>query len=119
MRQNGGILEPDNTAVRTALWRALHLKVDAEPLLLEDEIGLKLIAPNDDWQQRPDMKFTKRLQASIIARARFIEDLIVEQCKQGISQYVYSWRRDLTLLPSADQILPPNFRFMKLINPIH
>jgi methyltransferase (TIGR00027 family) len=49
---------------------------------------LKLIAPPDDWQQRPDMKFTKRLRASIIARARFIEDLIIEQCKQGIGQYV-------------------------------
>lgn len=47
-----------------------------------------MIAPPDDWQQRPDMKFTKRLRASIIARARFIEDLIIEQSKQGISQYV-------------------------------
>lgn len=42
--------------------------------MFEDEIGLKLIAPPDDWQQRPDMKFTKRLRASIVARARFIED---------------------------------------------
>jgi methyltransferase (TIGR00027 family) len=80
--------EPDNTAVRTALWRALHIQVDAKPHILEDEIGLKLIAPPDGWQQRPDMKFTKRLRASIIARARFIEDLIIEENKQGISQYV-------------------------------
>ena len=49
---------------------------------------MKLIAPADDWQQRPDMKFTKRLRASIIARSRFIEDLIIEQCKQGIDQYL-------------------------------
>jgi methyltransferase (TIGR00027 family) len=88
MEQNKKIKEPDNTAVRTALWRALHVKVDEKPYILEDEVGLKLIAPNDDWQQRPDMKFTKRLRASIIARARFIEDLIIEQSKQGISQYV-------------------------------
>jgi len=80
--------EPDSTAVRTALWRALHAEVDAKPHILEDETGLKLIAPPDDWQQRPDMKFTKRLRASIVARARFIEDLIIEQSKQGISQYV-------------------------------
>lgn len=79
---------PDDTAVITALWRALHLQVDAKPHILEDEMGLKLIAPPDDWQQRPEMKFTKRLRASIVARARFIEDLIVEQSKQGISQYV-------------------------------
>lgn len=88
MEQNKTTTEPDSTAVRTALWRALHVEVDARPHVLEDEVGLKLIAPPDDWQQRPDMKFTKRLRASIIARARFIEDLIIEQSKQGISQYV-------------------------------
>ena len=52
--------EPDNTAVRTALWRALHVQVDALPHSIEDEIGLKLITPPPDWQQRPDMKFTRR-----------------------------------------------------------
>lgn len=88
MEQNKKIAEPDNTAVRTALWRALHVQADAKPHIIEDEIGLKLIAPPADWQQRPDMKFTKRLRASIIARARFIEDLIIEQNKRGISQYV-------------------------------
>ena len=83
-------VEPDNTAVRTALWRAMHVEVDAKPYILEDEVGLKLIAPNAGWQQRPDMhpEFTKRLRASIVARARFIEDLIIEQSKKGISQYV-------------------------------
>ncbi|TMI89448.1 MAG: class I SAM-dependent methyltransferase [Bacteroidetes bacterium] len=88
MEQNKKIKEPDNTAVRTALWRALHMQMDAKPYVLEDKIGLKLIDPPDDWQQRPDMKFTKRLRASIVARARFIEDLIIEQSKHGISQYV-------------------------------
>ncbi len=86
--QNKKIKEPDNTAVRTALWRALHIQADAKPHIFEDEIGLKLVAPPDDWQQRPDMKYTKRLRASIVARARFIEDLIIEQSKQGVSQYV-------------------------------
>ena len=88
MEQNKKIKEPDNTAVRTALWRALHVQVDAEPHILEDETGLKLIAPKDDWRQRPDMKFTKRLRASVVARARFIEDLVIEESKQAISQYV-------------------------------
>jgi methyltransferase (TIGR00027 family) len=82
--------EPDNTAVRTALWRALHIQVDAKPLILEDEVGLKLIAPNEGWQQRPDMhpEFTKRLRASMVARSRFIEDLIIDQSTQGIGQYI-------------------------------
>lgn len=88
MKHNNKFTEPDITAVRTALWRALHIQVDAEPHILVDEIGLKLIAPPDDWQQRPDMKYTMRLRASIIARSRFVEDLIIEKSKQGISQYV-------------------------------
>jgi methyltransferase (TIGR00027 family) len=88
MEQSQELSAPDNTAVRTALWRALHVQVDAKPPIIEDEVGLKLIAPPDGWQQRPDMKYTRRLRASIIARARFIEDLMIEQSQQGISQYV-------------------------------
>lgn len=82
------IPQPDNTAVRTALWRALHVLTDAAPHIIEDVAGLQLIAPDDGWQERPDMKYTKRLRASIVARARFIEDLIIEQSGKGISQYV-------------------------------
>ena len=84
------MVKPDNTAVRTALWRALHVHIDAKPYILEDEIGLKLIAPDDGWQQRPDMhpEYTKRLRASMVARSRFIEDLIIDQSKLGVSQYV-------------------------------
>lgn len=90
MEQDKKNAAPDNTAVRTALWRAIHLQVDAKPYILEDEVGLKLIAPDDQWQQRPDMhpEFTKRLRASILARARFIEDLIIEESNAGIDQYV-------------------------------
>ena len=79
---------PDNTAVKTALWRALHLQVDATPHIIEDGIGLKLVDPPAGWQDRPDMKFTKRVRASVVARARFIEDLISEESQRGIDQYV-------------------------------
>ncbi|HUZ59470.1 MAG TPA: class I SAM-dependent methyltransferase [Hanamia sp.] len=90
MEPNKKISQPDNTAVRTALWGALHIEIDAKPHILEDETGLQLIAPDKDWHQRPDMdlEFTKRLRASMVARARFIEDLIIEQSKKGIRQYV-------------------------------
>lgn len=90
MEQDKRIIEPDNTAVRTALWRAMHVQIDSSPPIIEDEIGFKLVAPDDQWRQRPDMDadFTKRLRASIVARARFIEDLIIEQSKCGINQYV-------------------------------
>ncbi|MEV8529579.1 class I SAM-dependent methyltransferase [Streptomyces sp. NPDC052000] len=81
---------PDNTAVRTALWRAMHLQVDAPPHVVEDEIGLQLAAPGDDWRDRPDMdpQATSGFRAAIVARARFIEDLIAEQADRGVTQYV-------------------------------
>jgi methyltransferase (TIGR00027 family) len=81
---------PDSTAVRTALWRALHLEVDAPPHVLDDRIGLQLAGPDSDWRQRPDMNeyATPGVRASIVARARFIEDLVTEQTDQGVGQYV-------------------------------
>lgn len=80
---------PENTAVRVALWRALHVQVDAAPHVFEDALGLKLAAPDDDWQKRPDMSpFTRPFRASILARARFVEDLVGEQVAQGVAQYV-------------------------------
>ena len=41
------VVAPDNTAVRVALWRALHIEVDPPPHVFEDEVGLKLVAPED------------------------------------------------------------------------
>jgi methyltransferase (TIGR00027 family) len=81
---------PDSTAVRVALWRAMHVQVDPPPHVLEDEIGLKLAAPDDGWRRRPDMDphFTSPFRASIVARARFIEDLVTEQAGRGVGQYV-------------------------------
>ncbi|HVW78435.1 MAG TPA: class I SAM-dependent methyltransferase [Alloacidobacterium sp.] len=81
---------PDHTAVRVALWRALHVQADPPPHVLEDEIGLQLVAPDDGWRQRPDMDpgGTSLFRASIVARARFIEDLVIEQLAPGVSQYV-------------------------------
>ena len=73
-----------------ALWRALHVEVDAPPHVLEDEIGLALVAPDEGWRSRPDMdpQSTSRFRASIVVRARFVEDLVVEQADKGVSQYV-------------------------------
>jgi methyltransferase (TIGR00027 family) len=75
--------------VRVALWRALHLEVDPPPHVLEDDVGLKLAAPDEGWRSRPDMSpFTRPFRASIVARARFIEDLVTEQAARGVEQYV-------------------------------
>ncbi|MCI4337660.1 MAG: class I SAM-dependent methyltransferase [Thermoplasmata archaeon] len=81
---------PDATAVRVALWRAMHVQVDPPPHVLDDIVGLELVAPSDDWRSRPDMdpEWTKGFRAAIVARARFIEDLVVEQAADGVAQYV-------------------------------
>src|SRR3989441_9404081 len=88
--QDKGTAAADSTAVRVALWRAMHVQVDPAPHVLEDEIGLRLVAPDDGWRRRPDMDqhATSHSRASIVARARFIEDLVVEQAGHGVSQYV-------------------------------
>jgi methyltransferase (TIGR00027 family) len=80
----------EGTAVRVALWRAMHVQVDPPPHVLEDEVGLRLAAPDDGWRDRPDMDpdGTRWFRASIVARARFIEDLVVDQADQGVDQYV-------------------------------
>ncbi|WP_413099718.1 class I SAM-dependent methyltransferase [Streptomyces sp. Inha503] len=81
---------PDGTAVRTALWRAMHVQVDPPPHVFEDEIGLRLAAPDADWRRRPDMDpdATRGFRAAMVARARFIEDLIAERADHGVTQYV-------------------------------
>lgn len=80
----------DKTAVRVALWRALHVQADPPPHVFDDELGARLVAPDDGWRSRPDMTpdTSARARASIVARARFTEDLVVEQAGHGVDQYV-------------------------------
>ncbi|WP_306324194.1 MULTISPECIES: class I SAM-dependent methyltransferase [unclassified Streptomyces] len=81
---------PDNTAERCALWRAMHVQVDAAPHVLTDEVGLRLLAPAPDWRERPDMEptATRGFRAAMVSRARFIEDLVEQQSARGVDQYV-------------------------------
>lgn len=81
---------PDHTAIRVALWRAMHVLLDSTPYVFEDELALKLAAPEEGWRERGDMhpEGTKGYRASIVGRARFIEDLLEEKMKEGVSQYV-------------------------------
>jgi methyltransferase (TIGR00027 family) len=81
--------EPDSTAVRTALWRALHVLVDPPPHVFEDEFGLRLVAPGPEWRDRPDMgEWTGPFRAGMVARARFVEDVVAERAAHGVAQYV-------------------------------
>jgi methyltransferase (TIGR00027 family) len=82
--------QPDQTAVRTALWRAMHLQVDSPPHVFDDDIGLRLAAPGEGWRLRPDMDphATRFFRASIVARARFVEDLVMDLAGRGVCQYI-------------------------------
>ncbi len=72
------LAEPDHTAVRVALWRAMHVQIDPPPHVLEDEIGLQLADPDEGWRDRGDMDpdGTSRFRAAIVARSRVVEDLV-------------------------------------------
>jgi methyltransferase (TIGR00027 family) len=57
--------------------------------VLDDTVGLALVAPAPDWHARPDMgPFTRPFRASILARARFVEDLVEEHAARDVGQYV-------------------------------
>ncbi|MCB9094374.1 MAG: class I SAM-dependent methyltransferase [Halobacteriovoraceae bacterium] len=88
-KSNSNLLIPDHTAVRTSLWRALHVQIDPKPHVFVDEVGAKLV-DEKNWRDRADMdpQFSKSMRASIVGRARFIEDLVEENISSGISQYV-------------------------------
>jgi len=81
---------PDSTAVRVALWRALHVELDAPPHVLVDTVGLRLADPDPQWRSRGDMHpdGTRAFRASIVARARYLDDLVVERAAAGVVQYV-------------------------------
>jgi methyltransferase (TIGR00027 family) len=123
------VVAPDNTAVRTALWRALHVEVDSPPHVFEDEVGLSLAASDDGWRNRPDMSpFTRPFRASIVARARFVEDLVAEQAARGVGQYVilgagldtFAQRRpelaSRLLVFEIDQPGPQEWKRQRLVN---
>ncbi len=89
MTLNQDLIAPEHTAVRVALWRALHLQVDAEPHILIDEVGVKLV-DEELWRDRPDMnlEFSRGMRASVVGRARFIEDVVTDEASRGVSQYL-------------------------------
>ncbi|MFX0575278.1 class I SAM-dependent methyltransferase [Nocardia nepalensis] len=84
------MIGPESTAERVALWRALHVELDPPPHVLEDEVGLRLVDPAPGWREREDMNpdMTSLSRACVVARARFVEDLVIEQAAQGVDQYV-------------------------------
>ncbi|WP_413575594.1 class I SAM-dependent methyltransferase [Bdellovibrio sp. HCB290] len=87
MEKKNLAVAPDHTAVRVALWRALHVQVDPPPHVFDDSLGA-VIAGEENWRSRSDMEinFSKSMRASIVVRARFVEDLVEELIKQCVSR---------------------------------
>ncbi|NBH11461.1 class I SAM-dependent methyltransferase, partial [Amycolatopsis sp. SID8362] len=63
---------------------------DPPPHVFADELGLRLADPGAGWRDRDDMDpaGAGRYRAGMVARARFVEDLVVEQAARGVGQYV-------------------------------
>ena len=78
----------------------MHTQEDARPFILEDEIGLKLIAPPEDWQQRPDI-FTPGEIENMAVEAGFKEIKIVST--KDLEKLYFSNRKD-NLLPATGEI---------------
>lgn len=81
---------PDRSSIGSAYFRAMHVRCDSAPHVFEDELGLRLVDPEGAMQPPPGMEpeVTGPLRASIVARARFIEDLVAERESAGVRQYV-------------------------------
>ncbi|MGO1849118.1 class I SAM-dependent methyltransferase [Microbacterium sp.] len=89
MADNGAGI-PDNTAVRTALWRALHMLVDELPHVIDDTVGARLAQDDDGWRARGDMipEISRGKRATIVGRARLAEDLVAQAATRSVDQYV-------------------------------
>lgn len=80
----------DHTAQRVALWRALHLKIDAPPYILEDFYAEDISNAGSDWRNRPDMnpEGCRIPRANTVARAKLVEDMLDKEIQQDMKQYV-------------------------------
>jgi len=99
---------PDPTAVVAALSRAAHLVLDSPPFVFEDRLGLHLAndpkvlrdggftvdsaaAPPrpDGWLFSPRaLEWGRGWRGTFLARARFVEELVVERQGDGVDQFV-------------------------------
>jgi methyltransferase (TIGR00027 family) len=91
---------PSRTALRVALRRAAHQLYDAPPLVFDDPIGLKILAPYAEEIERTPgsgvgrrvatkpRPFSVGLRAFLVARSRYAEDLLGAAVPRGVRQYV-------------------------------
>jgi methyltransferase (TIGR00027 family) len=88
---------PDLTAIGAAFGRAAHVLLDKPPFVFEDSLSIKL--PEDEVLRAANLlgpdgslivaKDDSRVwwRTAFVARARFVEDLVIEHLENGVSQY--------------------------------
>ena len=99
---------PDATAVMAALNRAAHLVLDSLPHVFVDDVGLRLVnvpavlrhagfdVPEvaaelraDGWLFGPRaLEWFRGWRGTFVARARFVEELVVDHVGRGVDQVV-------------------------------
>lgn len=98
---------PDPTAVMAALNRAAHLVLDPAPHVFIDTVGLQLVnvpavlrragfdVPElhevrpDGWLFSPRaLEWFRGWRGTFVARARFVEDLVLDRVEHGVDQLV-------------------------------
>jgi methyltransferase (TIGR00027 family) len=86
--------QPSRTALRVALRRAAHQVHDAQPLVFEDPLAVRIlgleyadeIARTPDGAKRP---FSAALRSFMVARARLAEDMLAAGIRdRGVQQYL-------------------------------
>ena len=99
---------PDPTAVMSALNRAAHLVLDPAPHVFVDDVGLLLAnvpavlrgagfdVPEGRNETRPDgwlfspraLEWFRGWRGTFVARARFVEELVLDRVGRGVDQLV-------------------------------
>jgi methyltransferase (TIGR00027 family) len=89
---------PDLTAIGAAFGRAAHVILDKPPFVFEDTLSIKLV--ENEVLRAADLlgpdgslivtKEDHRVwwRSAFVARARLVEDLLIEHLENGVSQYV-------------------------------
>lgn len=80
-------------AEATALLRAAHQVLDAEPKILQDPLALSLLGSDTEDRIQADLERMQRehlrgARAFAVMRSRFTEDALAEAVANGVGQYV-------------------------------
>ena len=94
----------DRTAVRAALWRALHVEVDPPPHVLEYKVGLRLRSPDEGWRHRSDMN--PQLTSPFSEADELLESEPNESCRASASTPALYFEECANRFPSSSHFLP-------------